>query len=317
MPTSDHFDGNRFFNPGIPERRFFDLIKWQFTRQPVPWPKERSISRFTIPQKRVAGNQFSITYINHATHLIQWDNINILTDPIWSERASPFKWIGPKRVHPPGVKFEDLPPIDYILVSHNHYDHLDLPTLKKLVHRDNPKILTGLGNASWFKKEGIIEVEELDWWEGKNFPNGLEFIFTQTQHFSARSLFDRNKTLWGGFLIQLKNHSIYFAGDTAYFSVFKEINQRYGPPLLAILPIGAYEPRWFMEPVHMSAKEAVQAHLDLEAKYSLASHFGTFQLTDEGMEEPPRALKETLERSGVHPDSFWVFEPGESRFISY
>ena len=315
MRKSDHFDGNRYFNPGIPPRRFKDLIKWLMTRRPTPWPKARKVPPPAKPSKSV-HDQLIITFINHATMLIQWDGINFLTDPVWSERVSPFKWFGPKRVHPPGVLFEDLPPIHYILLSHNHYDHLDITTLRKLIKRDQPKILTGLGVGEWLhKKQKIENVIELDWWQSVNFPQKLKIIFTPTQHFSSRTLFDRDKTLWGGFAVNWDDELLYFSGDTAYCNVFKEIRKKFGSPRLALLPIGAYEPRWFTSSVHMSAEESLQAHLDLESKISLAYHFGTFRLTDEGIDDPPKSLMKEMERRGIPFETFWILEPGQSRKV--
>jgi L-ascorbate metabolism protein UlaG (beta-lactamase superfamily) len=312
---SDHFDGKHFYYPGTPKRSYGDVLKWIFTRNAIPWPVKRELTFFTQPETRVSSGELRITFVNHATILIQWEGINILTDPVWSKRVSPFRWIGPKRVHPPGIAFEDLPVIDLILISHNHYDSLDLPTLKKLFLRDHPMIIAGLGNASLLKSKGIDKVDECDWWKLIDLSNGLQIIFTPAQHFSARGIWDRDTTLWGGFVIRKHSDVLYFSGDTAYCGVFKQVKERYGNPRLAMLPIGAYEPRWFMKPAHMSAEEAVQAHLDVGAKISLAYHFGTFQLSDEGIDDPPEALRKEMARLGVPSNTFWVLEPGQSRSV--
>lgn len=311
IPLSDHFNGKRFFNPGVSEHSFWGFLLWRLTAQRRPWPKFKPF-KTTIPAKRLNDDELHITYVNHSTMLIQWGSLNILTDPIWSKRASPFRWMGPKRIHHPGVAFNHLPPIDFILLSHNHYDHMDIKTLKRLSDLYHPKMITGLGNKAFLESRGIRHVIECDWWQEMQFPFG-RLIFTPAQHFSARSLWDRNRTLWGGFALQKGNEWIYFAGDTGYFEGFKTIKSRLGAPRVALLPIGAYEPRWFMEKIHMSPKEALQAHLDLGARTSIATHFGTFRLSDEGFEDPIEYLKREKLRLGIAEDSFIVMAPGETR----
>jgi L-ascorbate metabolism protein UlaG (beta-lactamase superfamily) len=310
-PISDHFDGTKFFYPNAPKRNFRDLLKWRYERQPVPWPTFRHVEQVK-PTDHVDDQELLVTFVNHSTWLIQWGKVNLLTDPIWSERASPFKRLGPKRVHAPAIRLEDLPPIHVILLSHNHYDHLDIETLKKLNQAHHPLILTGLGNRSLLASAGLDRVIECDWWDKVEIQEGYSAVYTPAQHFSARHLFDRNKTLWGGFAVQRGDEMIYYAADTAYCDAFKMIKDRLGSPRLAFLPIGAYEPFWFMEPAHMSPMQAVQAHIDLGARESVAMHFGTFPLSDEGIEDPIQALRKELERLDISRDEFRVLAPGES-----
>jgi L-ascorbate metabolism protein UlaG (beta-lactamase superfamily) len=252
-----------------------------------------------------------VTFIGHATFLIQTATANILTDPMYSGRAGPFGLFGPRRVRQPAVRFADLPPISTVLLSHNHYDHCDRPTLARLAKRFDPMVITPLGNGALVKSTGLRKVEELDWWQyAKTSP--LPLTLTPAHHFSARTPFDRNRALWGGFTIDVADRRIYFAGDSAYAPFFREVRRRLGPIDLALLPIGAYEPRWFMQSVHMNPAEAVQAHLDLEAAASVAMHFGTFQLTTEGIDEPVRALEQARLAQHVAPSTFKAIGFGES-----
>lgn len=314
-PKSDHFDGKRFHNIKSENRSFIEFIQWLVTRQPKPWPNERALKQEASPPLRVLSDVWQVTYVNHSTMLLQIGGLNILTDPIWSERCSPFKTHGPKRVHPPGVPFDNLPPIDIVLVSHNHYDHMDLQTLQKLLLRDQPLLITGLGNASTLSQMGWKKVTELDWWKSTDLRSDTTVTFVPAQHFSSRAFYDRNVALWGGFVIKQGGELIYFAGDTGYGEVFKQIKSRLGKPQLSFLPIGGYAPRWFMKPVHMSPEEAVQAHCDLESKLSVAMHFGTFPLSDEGIDDPPEALQEALQKQNIQDGRFIILEPGETRVI--
>src|SRR5207344_3150107 len=246
-------------------------------------------SRVETPARTVPERESSaaavVTFIGHATFLIQTGAGNILTDPMYSEHAGPWNLLGPRRVRLPAVPFEALPPIAIVLVSHNHYDHLDRPTLSMLAQKFDPIAITPLGNARLLRSTGLRRVEELDWWD-RSGTSPLPITLTPAQHFSARGPFDRNRALWGGFMVAAGGSRVFFAGDTAYAAgVFTAIRQRLGRVNLALLPIGAYEPRWFMRAVHMNPAEAVQAHLDLAADESIAMHFGTFQLTTEGIDE--------------------------------
>ena len=258
--------------------------------------------------------------MNHATVLIQVDELNILTDPVYSLRASPFQWAGPRRIRSPGVRLEDLPPIDVILISHNHYDHLDLDTLQKLQalnpQDDGPLILAGLGNGQLFVQHGLKHYRDMDWGERITHKT-VEFIFTQAQHRSGRGIADQMKTLCGSFVIQTSHGNIYFAGDTGYGPHFKEAREEYGSFALSLLPIGAYEPRWMMSDIHLNPREAVQAHVDLDSQQSLGIHFGTFQLTYEGVDQPRLDLAKARQDLQVPDDQFWALQFGETRELSH
>jgi L-ascorbate metabolism protein UlaG (beta-lactamase superfamily) len=275
----------------------------------TPWPQ-----RVDEPARRLPaldGAAAAVTFIGHATFLIQTQAGNLLTDPMYSERAGPLNRFGPRRVRQPAIPFDDLPPISTVLLSHNHYDHCDLRTLRMVAERFDPIVVTPLGNGRLVRAAGIRRVEELDWWQEAT--SGEQRItLTPAQHFSARTPLDRNKALWGGFMLVARQARIFFAGDTAYASFFRDVRQRLGPIDLALLPIGAYEPRWFMQIVHMNPAEAVQAHLDLDASTSVGMHFGTFQLTTEGIDEPLRALEAARREKNVAPLQFRTLGFGES-----
>jgi len=307
--ASDHFDGGRFFNPTGPAAQPFTAVPRMLREGRTAWP-----SRIDEPPHRpppLDGATAVITFIGHATFLIQTAAGNFLTDPMYSERAGPFGLLGPRRVRQPAVRFDDLPPISTVLLSHNHYDHCDRPTLARLAQRFDPVVITPIGNSALVKSSGLRKVEELDWWQdAKTSP--LPLTMTPAHHFSARTPFDRNRALWGGFTMAVAGRRIYFAGDSAYAPFFREVRRRFGPIDLALLPIGAYEPRWFMQAVHMNPAEAVQAHLDLEASESIAMHFGTFQLTTEGIDEPVRALEQARLAHHVERSAFRAIGFGDS-----
>jgi L-ascorbate metabolism protein UlaG (beta-lactamase superfamily) len=308
MPRTDHFNGRRFFNPnganGQPARMVPRMLRTRWT----PWPASIPVSP-SRPPSRLESGDVAITFIGHATFLVQVGGTNLLIDPVYAERASPVSFAGPRRVRAPGVPFDDLPAISIVLLSHNHYDHCDLRTLGQLERRWHPMFITPLGNGPLLRSAGVNRVAEVDWWEtGAGLP--LPVTLTPAQHFSARGILDRNRALWGGFLVAAGRHRILFAGDTGYGPHFRDIAERLGPIDLALLPIGAYEPRWFMKDIHMNPAEAVQAHLDLEARQSLGMHFGTFQLTPEGIDEPARDLAEALRERGIPAERFRPAEVG-------
>lgn len=274
-----------------------------------PWP---SVIEQPLRQPPpLEGSAAVVTFIGHSTVLIQTAAGNILTDPMYSQRAGPFNIAGPRRVRHPAVAFDDLPGISLVLLSHNHYDHCDLDTLRRLAKRSNPTVVTPIGNAALVRSAGIREIVELDWWQHADVA-GTSVTLTPAFHFSARGLLDRNRSLWGGFVLKAGGARIYFAGDTAYGPFFPEIASRLGPIDLALVPIGAYEPRWFMKNVHMNPAEAVQAHIEVAAARSIAIHFGTFRLTTEGIDDPPRELNDALTARGRSSTEFSVIEHGES-----
>lgn len=315
-PVSDHCNGDKFHNLHHPERALTQVFTWLRTRQPSRWPGWEDNPVFPPPPARLSTQlrDWRATFINHATVLLQIGPYNLITDPVWSERVSPFQSLGPRRVRAAGVALKDLPRIDVVLLSHNHYDHLDLATLKFLERRDHPHIVTGLGNAPLLHANGMLHVTELDWW-GSVVHKDLTIHFTPAQHFSGRGIRDRDMTLWGGLWVDTPAGGCFFAGDTGYGPHFADIRERLGAPRLALLPIGAYEPYWFMGPVHMNPDDAVRAHLDLEAQASLSIHFNTFQLTDESIGQPVIDLGEALAKRGVDPSGFHVLKEGEGRTV--
>jgi L-ascorbate metabolism protein UlaG (beta-lactamase superfamily) len=252
--------------------------------------------------------------------LLQVGGLNILTDPIFSERASPLSWVGPKRKTPPALRVDELPHIDIVIVSHNHYDHLDLPTLRALQAQPGgpPLLLMPLGVGDWLKRQGIGNVQQLDWWQ--SHPVGeARLHFVPVQHWSARGLFDRFETLWGGWVIESqadgKPFKAFFTGDTGYSKDFIDIQRRFGDFDFAMIPVGAYEPRWFMKSQHVNPAEAVQIHRDLQARQSLGIHWGAFELTDESLDEPATALKSAVHEAGIDPEAFFVTPLGQTRRI--
>jgi L-ascorbate metabolism protein UlaG (beta-lactamase superfamily) len=306
---SDHFDGRRFFNPNGANGQPFWKVPRLLRTPRTPWPAEVSVRPRRPPTP--GPEEVVVTFVGHATFLIQTGTTSILIDPVYYRRASPVSFAGPRRVRAPGVRFGDLPSISLVLLSHNHYDHCDLGTLQLLEQRFHPPVVTPVGNSRLLRSAGVGRIQEIDWWETASTAP-LPITLTPAQHFSARHLFDRNRALWGGFLIEVGGRRILFAGDTGYGSHFQEIAARLSPIDLALLPIGAYEPRWFMKDIHMNPAEAVQAHLDLAARRSIAMHFGTFQLTPEGIDEPVRELATALRERGVPAEQFRVLDVGES-----
>jgi L-ascorbate metabolism protein UlaG (beta-lactamase superfamily) len=302
-----HFDGRRFCNPDAPQAPgFLDVVRWKLTIRPAPSPSFISDVVPSIPPRHVEGSELRTTLVNHSTVLLQQRGCNILTDPIWSERASPLSWAGPRRRRNPGVLWKDLPSIDAVLISHNHYDHLDLPTLRRLSARGGSAFIVPAGVASFLRAQNIGPVHEMDWGESLSMP-GFTIHCVPALHFSGRGIFDRNTTLWCGYVIASPDRLVYFAGDTAFGPHFARIRERFGAPRLALLPIGAYEPRWFMSPVHMAPDEAVRAHEILAAATSIAIHHGTFQLADEGLDTPKKRIGEC-----AAGDSFLVLDNGQS-----
>jgi L-ascorbate metabolism protein UlaG (beta-lactamase superfamily) len=301
-PRSDHFDGETFHNlPPGPRRGFADFVRWQRTRRPGFWPEWIESAPGSPPEPRVSD--LRVTRVGHSTVLVQAAGLNLLTDPVWSDRVSPVSWAGPRRRRAPGIRFEDLPPIDAVLVSHNHYDHLDLPTLERLEAAHRPQFLVSLGNAALLRSRAIGRVAELDWWQRAEI-GGARVTAVPARHFSGRGLRDTNATLWCGYAIESAAGTVYFAGDTGWGPHFQQIRERLGAPRLALLPIGAYRPEWFMSPVHMSPREAVEAHGVLGAAASVAIHYGVFAIADDGAAEAVDELARARE------PRFLVVEPG-------
>jgi L-ascorbate metabolism protein UlaG (beta-lactamase superfamily) len=315
-PITNHFNGKKFLNLDPPERKgFIDVLRWQLTSKRSSWNKWTHSQPGNRPAPRVSGKGLRVTFINHATVLIQTQGLNILTDPIWSERASPVSWAGPKRHRSPGLRFEDLPPIDVVLISHNHYDHLDITTLVRLNAEHRPRFVTGLGNRALLTAREINDVVELDWWDAAKVSEELSVTCVPAKHFSGRGLSDGDATLWSGYVLQGSGGNTYFAGDTGMGNHFVEIKNRFGPFRLALLPIGAYLPGWFMCPVHISPSEAVEVHHILQARVSMAIHFGTFALGDDGEFEPVLDLRKALGDKTDSHAHFWVLEHGEGRDV--
>jgi L-ascorbate metabolism protein UlaG (beta-lactamase superfamily) len=302
--TSDHWNGRVFHNVhDRTEKTLRDVWRWRRTARPVPWPYWLEDAP-QPPPARVAAGRIAASFIGHASFLVQIGGRCVLLDPVWSMRASPLSFAGPRRVRAPGQPLAALPGLDLLLVSHNHYDHLDLPTLRQVHGRWAPPAVTGLGNARHLAKAGIRGATELDWWQSTEVA-GLRVTYVPAQHFSARTLFDRSRSLWGGFVLQAGGATVYFAADSGWCPHFAEIAAAFPRIDLALLPIGAYEPRFFMRTQHMDPGEAVQAHLALGARRSIGMHFGTFAgLTDEAIDAPERWLEEAKAAAGVAADAF-------------
>jgi L-ascorbate metabolism protein UlaG (beta-lactamase superfamily) len=307
-------NGKRFLNDEVTHHRtLIEVMKWQRQRDPGPWRELRDVERFPAPPARVERG-IRVTFVNHATVLLQVDGLNILTDPIWSNRCSPVPWVGPKRYRPPGVSFEDLPPIDLVLLSHNHYDHLDAPTLTRLRKAHQPPVYAGLGNRPVLERLGLRS-HEMDWWQSIELRDGIRLTAVPARHFSGRSLRDRDQTLWMGFVLETPSGSIYFAGDTGWGDHFAQVHERFGPIDVALLPIGAYRPRWFMRRVHISPEEAVEAAAVMRARFCVPIHYGTFKLADDGQQEPVRDLRRALAAYPDFPGEFRVLDFGEGEDI--
>jgi L-ascorbate metabolism protein UlaG (beta-lactamase superfamily) len=307
---SDHFNGKKFTNTNGDEGNGFkDVFKFLRTHKPGKWTKNyETYSRDTLIKNNY-DDDLKLIFINHSTFLIQMDTLNILTDPIWSKRCSPSQLIGPARHRPPGITFESLPTIDVVLISHNHYDHLDKQTIKKLQREHKPQFIVPLGVSHFFKKLGIDNVLEIDWNEKVEYKS-IKIKGTPAVHFSSRGLFDSDKTLWCGYIIE-GSKKVYFAGDTAYDeNIFKKIGIDNPEIDLSIIPIGAYKPNWFMTKIHTNPSEAAQIHLDLKSKQSVATHFGTFALADEAQGEAGKDLLKALIDKKITNDKFIIPEEG-------
>jgi L-ascorbate metabolism protein UlaG (beta-lactamase superfamily) len=291
----------RFFDDKQQVERTSDVLKWITNRNPEPWPEWVDAAPGPPPQARVDGERIRVTVVNHATVLVQMAGVNVLTDPIWAERASPFSFAGPKRVRPPGIRFEELPPIDAVVLSHNHYDHMNVETLLRLRDAHQPIFIAGLGNDLFLSEQGI-EARAVDWGDVVDV-KGLRIHSVPNQHFSNRGLCDRDGTLWTAYVFEGEAAGrAYFAGDTGYGAHFKQVGERFPGIRVALLPIGAYKPEWFMGPVHTTPAQAVQAQIDLGARVGVGIHYATFQLADEGYHQPVRDLLTALDHKKERPD---------------
>jgi L-ascorbate metabolism protein UlaG (beta-lactamase superfamily) len=318
-PVSDHFDGRLFFDRhGAPLRGRRDLLRWMVDSRwrgaRAKWPAWAPSPFADNPPQRVDGGNWRFSFVGHASWLIQTAGRNILVDPVWSERASPFRFAGPKRVNDPGIAFADLPPIDAVLVSHAHYDHLDVATLSRLAARHRPRVIAPLGNDAIMRSHNpAIAAKGYDWHDRVELGDGVAVTLVPTRHWSARSLSDRNESLWASFVLEAPGGRVYLVQDSSYGNGanFRQARERYGPFKLAVLPIGAYEPRCIMAEQHMNPAEAVQALLDCGAETALGHHYGTFQLTDEAIDAPLVALAEALQSAGVSAGRFRALRPGQ------
>jgi L-ascorbate metabolism protein UlaG (beta-lactamase superfamily) len=312
-PTSAHFDGDRFLYPGVDnDKSIGDLAEWLVTREPVAWPE-------TLPNRgrpalavAPAGDTLTATWIGHSTFLLQVGTRTILTDPVFSDSVGPTSFLGPARVRPPGMSVEALPPIDAVVVSHDHYDHLDLPSILAIEARFHPVFVVPLGVASLLRSEGIENVRELDWWQttGLDGTPRTRVTLTPALHWSGRGLGDRFATLWGAFYVDNDaGVRVYFGGDSGYAGHYRETFERMGAPDLALLPIGASSPRWFIKDNHLDAADALLAHEELHARHSIPMHWGTFQLGDEAWDDPAKKLADEAARRGLG-EAFRAIEVG-------
>jgi L-ascorbate metabolism protein UlaG (beta-lactamase superfamily) len=311
-PPGPNFDGTRFFNPGgSPPKGFGDLMRWQFGGTRQPWPDQVGVT-LTKPAPRV--EDLTITMVGHATLLIQIAGLNLLTDPVWSDRASPFAFAGPKRVTAPGIAFADLPPIDAILLTHNHYDHLDLTTLARLHQAHDPLVITPLGNDSIVKDAIPAMRSATGNWGAVQTLGPAQIHFEPCHHWSARGTRDRSMALWSAFLIDTPAGKVFHIGDTGFDQgrPYRDLAQKHGAIRAAILPVGAYEPRWFMRDQHQNPDEAVEGFALCGAAHAIGHHWGTFQLTDESRDAPPLALAAALAQRGIDQSRFRALHPGEA-----
>lgn len=314
LPVTDHFDGERFFNPWgrFPKKGFRDMLKWQTSGLRAKWPaKVENEPRSPIP---ATYGPLRVTYIGHATLLVQVENINILIDPVFSERCSPFSAIGPRRVRKPYVDIEALPKIDYVFVSHNHYDHMDKASLAALARNHRPSFITPMGNSRLIQMwVGKCPVAELDWHDSLPLSESVSLTLTPSQHWSRRGYSDINRDLWGGFFLKTgAGQSLYYCGDSGFNEgLFAGIHKKHDAPDIALLPIGAYEPRWFMEYSHMNPDDAMQAFRLLQARRGMGFHFETFQLTDEAFDAPRKHTIEAMAKYGISPEAFYIPVPGD------
>ena len=317
-PVGDRRERSPHFKDGIfhNTKKYKTKTVWDSIRNGLKmdwqrWPHWMSLREGKKPGERIGGSEIVVTFINHSTFLIQTGGYNILTDPVYSVWCGPIPFTGTRRVHKPAIAFKNLPKIDVVIVSHDHYDHLDTGIIEDLVERDNPRIYVGLGVADYLDSQA--NVMELDWWESVRVDKGFQLSFAETQHSSGRIPFSKRfSTLWGAFVLNIHGRKIYFGGDSGYADHYKKTFQKFGPMDLALLPIGGYAPRYAMKNNHMDPAQAVRAHRDLGSKQSIGMHYGTFQLTAEPWDEPPHLLEAEKKKASIPPEEFITLELGAS-----
>ena len=321
-PKGAEREGGEFRNIyPVKEKKFSDLLKWRWERRKldIPPPESYSFEAASNDPAFLRANRElnTFTWIGHATALVQINGVNILTDPHFSLRSAPVQWAGPKRAMPPGIALDELPEIDIVLLSHDHYDSLDISSISALARRPGGQrtlFAVPLKYKKWFEKRGALNVVEFDWWQSHESGNA-EITAVPAQHWSKRYPLSRNRTLWAGWVVEVDEFKFYFVGDSGYAPIFKDIEKRFGPMDLSAIPIGAYEPRWFMKEMHMNPEEAVMTHKDVRSRQSIAVHWGTFVLTDEPLDEPPVRLREALRNEGISESDFMVLKHGETVLI--
>ena len=290
-PRTDHFDGRHFFNEEpFEEQQPSELARWQLHRHRGQWPDSAAIAG-PAPPARVGGGVLRVTMVNHATVLLQMDSLNILTDPVWSARVGIEGQLGVRRHRPPGIPFDSLPHIDVVLISHDHYDHMDLPSLRRLQQRYHPRIITGLGNPGYLATQGIQGAEQLDWWQSASLPRRVRLIAVPARHWSGRTLSDRYERLWEGFVIEGSRDTVYFAGDTGWGRMYRELHARWGRFTLALLPVAPFRPRWYMARKHLGPDDAVRVAIETRSAMVIPIHWGTFELGDDGESEAVDTLR--------------------------
>jgi len=290
-PRTDHFDGRHFFNEEpFEEQQPSELARWQLDRHRGKWPDSAAIPA-PAPPARVGGGALRVTMVNHATVLLQMDSLNILTDPVWSARVGLEGQFGVRRHRPPGIPFDSLPRIDIVLISHDHYDHMDLPSLRRLQQRYHPRIITGLGNPGYLATQGVQGAEQLDWWQSASLARGVRLTAVPARHWSGRTLSDRYERLWEGFVIEGAHDTVYFAGDTGWGRMYRELHARWSRFTLALLPVAPFRPRWYMARKHLSPDDAVRVAIETRSAMVIPIHWGTFELGDDGESEAVDTLR--------------------------
>ncbi len=290
-PRTDHFDGRHFFNEEpFEEQQPSELARWQLDRHRGKWPDSAAIPA-PAPPARVGGGALRVTMVNHATVLLQMDSLNILTDPVWSAKVGLEGQFGVRRHRPPGIPFDSLPRIDIVLISHDHYDHMDLPSLRRLQQRYHPRVITGLGNPGYLATQGIQGAEQLDWWQSATLAPGVRLTAVPARHWSGRTLSDRYERLWEGFVIEGRRDTVYFAGDTGWGRMYRELHARWSRFTLALLPVAPFRPRWYMARKHLSPDDAVRVAIETRSAMVIPIHWGTFELGDDGESEAVDTLR--------------------------